>query len=83
MSAVFPSFIKRRAVWMAAAAVAACVPAATAWAQAFPSKPVTLIVPWPAGGSTDRHLRDSSAQLTIRQAGTRSGEADHRRAIGQ
>lgn len=28
-----------------------------AWAQTFPTKPVTLIVPWPAGGSTDRHLR--------------------------
>jgi len=26
-------------------------------AQAFPTKPVTLIVPWPAGGATDRHLR--------------------------
>jgi tripartite-type tricarboxylate transporter receptor subunit TctC len=24
---------------------------------AFPSRPITLIVPWPAGGSTDRHLR--------------------------
>ena len=24
---------------------------------AFPTRPVTLIVPWPAGGSTDRHLR--------------------------
>jgi tripartite-type tricarboxylate transporter receptor subunit TctC len=23
----------------------------------FPTKPVTLIVPWPPGGSTDRHLR--------------------------
>lgn len=23
----------------------------------FPTKPITLIVPWPAGGSTDRHLR--------------------------
>ncbi|WP_425505927.1 tripartite tricarboxylate transporter substrate binding protein [Tepidicella baoligensis] len=28
-----------------------------AWAQSFPSRPITLIVPWPAGGSTDRHLR--------------------------
>jgi tripartite-type tricarboxylate transporter receptor subunit TctC len=28
-----------------------------AHAQAFPAKPITLIVPWPAGGSTDRHLR--------------------------
>ena len=26
-------------------------------AQPFPSKPITLIVPWPAGGSTDRHFR--------------------------
>jgi tripartite-type tricarboxylate transporter receptor subunit TctC len=31
--------------------------AAGAFAQAYPSKPVTLIVPWPPGGSTDRHLR--------------------------
>ena len=26
-------------------------------AQSFPARPITLIVPWPAGGSTDRHLR--------------------------
>ena len=25
--------------------------------QAFPAKPITLIVPWPAGGSTDTHMR--------------------------
>lgn len=39
----------------------ACVwlaPQAPARAQGnFPSKPITLIVPWPAGGPTDRHLR--------------------------
>ena len=28
-----------------------------AGAQAFPNKPITLICPWPAGGSTDLHLR--------------------------
>jgi tripartite-type tricarboxylate transporter receptor subunit TctC len=28
-----------------------------AFAQAFPAKPITLICPWPAGGSTDIHLR--------------------------
>jgi len=27
--------------------------ALSAQAQSFPTKPVTLIVPWPAGGSTD------------------------------
>jgi len=48
-----PSTFRRRLLALAALAVAA--PAALA--QAFPSRPITLIVPWPAGGSTDRHLR--------------------------
>ena len=30
---------------------------APAHAQTFPTKPVTLIVPWPAGGSSDLALR--------------------------
>ena len=33
------------------------LPAASLRAQAYPSRPITLIVPWPAGGSTDRHHR--------------------------
>jgi tripartite-type tricarboxylate transporter receptor subunit TctC len=37
-------------------ALIALVPA-IALAQAFPSKPITLICPWPPGGSTDVHLR--------------------------
>jgi tripartite-type tricarboxylate transporter receptor subunit TctC len=28
-----------------------------AFAQTFPSKPITIICPWPAGGGTDMHLR--------------------------
>src|SRR5437899_5581431 len=28
-----------------------------AQAQEFPSRPISLICPWPAGGSTDTHLR--------------------------
>jgi len=38
-------------------AVATFLCAATAAAQEFPSRPVTLIVPWPAGGSTDLVMR--------------------------
>ena len=36
-----------------------------AWAQAYPNKPVTLIVPWPAGGPTDivmRSMADAAAK---------------------
>ncbi|MBC7471100.1 MAG: tripartite tricarboxylate transporter substrate binding protein, partial [Ramlibacter sp.] len=49
----------RRSLLLAAttAAAAALVPWGAAHAQAYPNKPVNLIVPWPAGGSTDRHLR--------------------------
>src|SRR6185436_13776010 len=41
---------------MVVAALAAFEPP-TAFAQAYPEKPVTLIVPWPAGGSTDIAMR--------------------------
>lgn len=41
---------------LALATLGAALPSLGA-AQAYPSRPVTLIVPWPAGGSTDRHLR--------------------------
>lgn len=47
------SFPRRQLLALAALAVAA----PSVLAQAFPTRPVTLIVPWPAGGSTDRHLR--------------------------
>jgi tripartite-type tricarboxylate transporter receptor subunit TctC len=45
--------------WMRRAALAACATLAvlTAQAQDFPTRPITLICPWPAGGSTDTHLR--------------------------
>jgi tripartite-type tricarboxylate transporter receptor subunit TctC len=36
---------------------AGLVAATGASAQQFPSKPITLICPWPAGGGTDIHLR--------------------------
>lgn len=39
------------------AAALAAFAAGGAFAQSFPAKPITLIVPWPPGGSTDTHLR--------------------------
>ncbi len=51
---------RRALVGLAAAATLAPLTSAPALAQsqaAYPNRPITLIVPWPAGGSTDRHLR--------------------------
>lgn len=47
--------ILQRLAWTALALCGfATAPAA---AQNYPTRPITLIVPWPAGGSTDTHLR--------------------------
>src|SRR5512142_1846779 len=42
--------------------------AALAADASFPNRPITLICPWPAGGSTDTHLR-KLAELVSRQLG--------------
>ena len=39
-----------------------------AMAQEFPSRPISLICPWPAGGSTDTHLR-RFAEIATRTLG--------------
>ena len=46
----------KRGFWAALGAVLFAL-SGSAFAQAFPAKPVTLICPWPAGGGTDLHLR--------------------------
>ena len=52
---------------------AACLALCAAWsgpaaAQGYPNRPITLICPWPAGGSTDRHLR-KLAELASKRLG--------------
>ncbi len=44
------------------------LPSGAALAQGYPNRPITLIVPWPAGGSTDTHLR-RLAELTSKNLG--------------
>src|SRR6478672_7718871 len=47
----------RRSGLLIAVAAIGMVVCASAGAQDYPTKPVTLIVPWPAGGSTDISMR--------------------------
>jgi tripartite-type tricarboxylate transporter receptor subunit TctC len=46
--------VRTASTWLAAAMLMA---AGGALGQAFPSRTITLVCPWPPGGSTDTHLR--------------------------
>ncbi len=63
-----PQPLRRTLIAAALAAASLLGAAGSALAQAYPNKPVTLIVPWPAGGSTDRHLR-GLAEIASRHLG--------------
>ena len=54
-----PAFARRTLVRAAAAfaCAAAFAAANSAWAQGYPSRPITVIVPWAAGGGTDATAR--------------------------
>jgi len=60
--------MKVMALRMAIIAACAAVVACPAFAQNFPVKPIILICPWPAGGSTDQHLR-AFAQIAAKYVG--------------
>ena len=59
----------RRAVLGAAASLVACPALAVAQSDSYPSRPISLIVPWPAGGQTDITMRILAdlAQRTLGQ----------------
>lgn len=56
--------MNRRPVLIAAASMMAALSPLSAQAQAWPNKPVTLVVPFPPGGGTDAFARPLAAQLT-------------------
>jgi tripartite-type tricarboxylate transporter receptor subunit TctC len=58
----------KRTLARAAGLAAGLLLALAAQAQQFPSKPVSLIVPWPAGGSTDLYFR-KLGEVTARHLG--------------
>ena len=57
--------MQRRDVLRGAAAAGLALAGGSTWAQsAWPAKPVTLVVPFPAGGGTDAFARPLSAQFS-------------------
>ena len=59
-----PTPTRRRMLGAAAAALALAAPWQAALAQAWPAKPVTIVVPFPAGGGTDAFARPLFAAMT-------------------
>ena len=51
----------KRFVW---AFVLLCSLSGYAWGQAWPSRPIRLIVPYPSGGASDLHARHLTAKMT-------------------
>ena len=86
------TFQRRTFLRLAIAAAALAVAPQIAWAQAYPTRPITLIVPFPPGGSTDvgarivaDHMSRTLGQQVIIQnvsgAGGTTGHDEPKRAL--
>lgn len=58
-----PIALSRRAAVLTAACAATCLAATSALAQAWPSKPIQLVIPYPPGGSADLLAHPLALQL--------------------
>ena len=65
---------------MIAAVLAAACMGSTAWAQAFPTRPIRLVVPYPAGGTTDIMAR--ALQVPMQKALGRPVVIDNKPGAG-
>lgn len=52
-------------LFKSAAALTLALAAASGWAQAYPTKPIRVIVPFPAGGPVDQTARALGAKLSV------------------
>jgi tripartite-type tricarboxylate transporter receptor subunit TctC len=59
-------FVRRQFLRFAGFAVISSALPAMAWAQAYPTHPITMIVPFPAGGPTDTLARILAQRMTVK-----------------